>query len=887
MGSTTDGTVQVEAEELVIYRDHIFEPDDWVEIRTLRVERGGSPRGRYFQAKDLASDEAISYLSNRNNGKLNLYLGPNPRRGNYGSGKGNASTDNDVLLARSVFLDFDDADPARALNRIRSARLPDPTMIVSSGRATGSHAYWRFRDPIEDLKLWRQIQIALIRATQSDQSIKNASRIMRIPGTMNFNHTSEGALCYVIKSESRDVLESWHELGVSPAEEFQSFDSGSGDNSDRRKIELLNNLTRNFLDSPCDEGSRNQTLFAAACEYKANGFTFDEAIDELAMKRAVQRDGLPESEARRTVANAYAREVDASISSIQYIEDPMKLVESVNEIKPFNAGAAQSSLDFPEDVPADSPSHGANKAETDGPTDDPIPADAQPRAADIDDRPMVSNVSIRMGQTQTGKREIVTLHRSLDEIRDDAKLVGWPREAKSIGLFYTSYDKDGNEILHPINRVSEVFSMFHSRAQVSWHSGTVPNEAGSILSTITKEEFVDSLRIDPLHSYDSVGEYPHEPPFPDYYYLNRNLPPATGEALRKFLDALNPETEEDRALMLAAMLTPGWGGPPGTRPLFVFSSDWGQGSGKTETAKAIASIWGGAPFLSTQDSWESVMKGLFSSSDWNARVAIFDNVRGRFGGADIESAITSPKLQGWKSYVGQVSRKNDITFFLTYNLPEMSRDLAERSIIIKVGKPRPGRFVQWVSEFVSEHKWALIADLLAILRAPPKCEMPVQGDRWGAWRDSVLARAVESNAEGIASLIESRRPGADEDEDDAEEIAGAISQYVMKNRSDEIKKGEIEITAKEIEIQMVANSLFTPDDTKSKAWNRKKCMSRVRSKMLGRSYLEPVNSPGNDGKQKQVYTNDLGRPVANRGQGGTRSKLFRFRLPEHGTDSEL
>jgi len=263
----------------------------------------------------------------------------------------------------------------------------------------------------------------------------------------------------------------------------------------------------------------------------------------------------------------------------------------------------------------------------------------------------------------------------------------------------------------------------------------------------------------------------------DTYYEECDLPPATGEKLAELLGNLNAKTDEDRALMLAALLTPGWGGSPGTRPVFVFSAEH-TGAGKTETAKLFAEIWGGAAQMDYSDSWANMMKSLFSSDEHNSRVLLFDNVKGRFGDSALESAITAKKMGGWKSYVGHITRPNTTTIYLTFNMPEMTHDLAERSVTIHMGEPDYGfDFISWARKFVAEHRLQIVSDLLDILKGADQCKIGSgQTDRWRAWQRGVLSK-VPGGSKAI-TLSSARKQDIDSDRARGLEYLIAFGAYL-------------------------------------------------------------------------------------------------------------
>lgn len=119
---------------------------------------------------------------------LNIYASANPRF--FMGGK----KDEDVLLARSLFVDIDKISVEEALKRLTAAGLPYPTMIVVSGR--GVHFYWRLLEPITDLARWTALQMRLIQLLGADENIHDPSRVMRVPGFMNVNGC-QPAPCYI------------------------------------------------------------------------------------------------------------------------------------------------------------------------------------------------------------------------------------------------------------------------------------------------------------------------------------------------------------------------------------------------------------------------------------------------------------------------------------------------------------------------------------------------------------------------------------------------------------------------------------------------------------------------------------------------------------------
>jgi len=842
----------------------IFNDGDWIEFRAIRNNSSSNKVHTLYRQAPIKEDDSSlnEWLTAHNAKGWSLYIGANPRSSNRCSGACNAATDNDVEKFNTLFVDFDDADPEEALVRIESASLPEPTLLVASGRATGTHAYWKFNETISDPVLWRSLQIAMIRSVKSDKAIKNPSRIMRLCGTENHKR---GAPCRLLKEGN--TYDTWESIGIKPAEEVQSFQSHH--DPDREPCtENLNTVTLSYLQEETEDGERNNKLVAAAFDYNANNYPIEQAIQELAIERGVGRDGLSEAEAVRTVRNAYKRKATPSFTRTLVEETTTSdLLSDLNETK----GMA------PEGYSPDSASSAVaiKISESDTGVVGGTPNDEGKDITRVDNRPvdprdrvLVSNVSTKVVM-ENGRRKVVTLYKPVDEIAFEMSeaLGGYPRRSTATGVFAIKETKKERVELWSILDTNDLFALLHDRAIVRWVRGECETIQGDTLSAITKTEFFRWVKDNMEPSYDGVSEYPHVPPRRSTFYIPTELPEPTGECLNEFVNALNPATENDRKLMLAAMMTPGWGGASGARPMFVFTSDYGQGSGKTETAKAIGRIWGGSATLDYEDNWQNISKRIMSSDDWLSRVFLFDNIKGKFSGSAIEAAVTSEFLTGHKMFVGTVKRPNDATFMLTFNLPEMSRDLAQRAVIVKVGKPLAGDFVEWACQFVEEHRLQLISDILHLLKQTAKKVVSAKfADRWRAWQRDVLSKVPNCDVDELAAEIIERRPGADADAEEASSIVQAISDHLILYARRKDSEDITEVTGAEIVKVMEASGNWRANDSFSASANSRKCMSIVKGKLLGRGVLMPIETEGKDGQKrpKKVRVNEEGRPSGSR-----------------------
>ncbi len=165
------------------YINFIFRPEDIAELRLISKDK--RPIQLWHKAKELSQLE--KYLQQQNVAGYNIYVGVNPRK------ELNKSGDENVLLARFLFADFDNIEAGDGCgiwefvsDIIHKADIETPDMAIFSGH--GIHCYWQLKEPLDDLNRWRKIQSGLSEKLNSDKAIKNPERIMRVPGFTNMKN---------------------------------------------------------------------------------------------------------------------------------------------------------------------------------------------------------------------------------------------------------------------------------------------------------------------------------------------------------------------------------------------------------------------------------------------------------------------------------------------------------------------------------------------------------------------------------------------------------------------------------------------------------------------------------------------------------------------------
>lgn len=89
-----------------------------------------------------------------------------------------------IMMARACFIDIDEGG------------LPEtwhiqPSMIVSRSDGQRHHAYWLLNPGVVNMGEWSAIQKRLIARYQSDKTIHNPSRVMRVPGFLHWKDSAD------------------------------------------------------------------------------------------------------------------------------------------------------------------------------------------------------------------------------------------------------------------------------------------------------------------------------------------------------------------------------------------------------------------------------------------------------------------------------------------------------------------------------------------------------------------------------------------------------------------------------------------------------------------------------------------------------------------------
>jgi hypothetical protein len=389
-------------------------------------------------------------------------------------------------------------------------------------------------------------------------------------------------------------------------------------------------------------------------------------------------------------------------------------------------------------------------------------------------RPRFSNSTLSKPQDEKPKVTRVdapTLVANLKVIAGE-----WPKRVEET-LFVETRDYRPVHLITP----GQFFAWIDRSADVFWTKGA---------GMITQERLFEHVRKFTAPQFDAIELYPHEPPQPGLYYMHPPCKPQRQRnVLDQYLDHFCPETKFDRELLRAAIMTPFAGVTPGARPAFRIEGPeidlpqlGGRGVGKTTSVDLIAAPCGGLMELRETESFSEFVTRLLSEDGRTKRVIRVDNLKTlKLSWADLEAFITSQTISGRQLFRGEGRRPNTLTLFVTVNGGSLSKDMASRTVTIRLARPAPNP--NWLHDafaFVEEHRWELIAQILGTLSDEPGNITPES--RWAEWESAVLGRV--SFYEECQALIKARALELDADNQSACECEDHFASKLVEHGHD-------------------------------------------------------------------------------------------------------
>lgn len=204
-----------------------------------------------------------------------------------------------VTCFRNILIEFDEIPLEKQLEFVKGAALPYTTAVFSGSKSI--HFIISLEEPLTDLNEYNLIVKTLYYIIKSkgatpDTKCKNPSRLTRFPGYIR--NGKEQELLEVRGRVSKEELEQFMDITFDKIKE--TYNANMHDQEKyTSKYGVLSSKTLDFLMFGATEGSRNDSIFRAACEMVRAGYS-----DSDIMSKLINLTDLPEMEARRAIQSA-------------------------------------------------------------------------------------------------------------------------------------------------------------------------------------------------------------------------------------------------------------------------------------------------------------------------------------------------------------------------------------------------------------------------------------------------------------------------------------------------------------------------------------------------------------------------------------------------------
>jgi hypothetical protein len=227
MASVVQSIIEPDQDAIQSHLETLFAPcRDEYPAGLVELRYGADFTTAYFNLAPVGIAEAAAFAANRNREGANVYVGVNPRR----PGTKRPAHDTDIAISYWQFADLDDAEAVEMAGK-RLKPLP-PTMTVTTGTEPHRrpHFYWRLDEPVGNMDAWTQRQRGIAQTLDSDPAVVNASRIMRLAGTVSFPSQDKLQRGYRVELTTLRTVFSDERGPVTPAQIETVFPAGVNTN---------------------------------------------------------------------------------------------------------------------------------------------------------------------------------------------------------------------------------------------------------------------------------------------------------------------------------------------------------------------------------------------------------------------------------------------------------------------------------------------------------------------------------------------------------------------------------------------------------------------------------------------------------------------------------
>jgi hypothetical protein len=151
----------------------------------------------------------------------------------------------------------------------------------------------------------------------------------------------------------------------------------------------------------------------------------------------------------------------------------------------------------------------------------------------------------------------------------------------------------------------------------------------------------------------------------------------------------------------------------------------------------------------------------------------------RFSWAEYEAMITEDVISGWELYEGEGRRANTVNWAITMNGGSLSRDIADRTVVIKLARSEyDGNWWEAVVKYIKDHRESILVEVRDLLIAPPPEGFTVSS-RWSEWETAVLSKVHDPQACQV--VIARRRQEIDADAEETTDVRTYFAKRAADN----------------------------------------------------------------------------------------------------------
>lgn len=220
--------------------------------------------------------------------------------------------DLNVSVFRNILFEIDGRPLSEQADYFeRELALPFTTKVFSGGKSL--HYILSLAEPLRSIDEYsRLVKMLYSIADWSDPSNKNPSRFTRLGGVTRRENSSLQEVIEIrprVTTEQLSMFLAEHESKLiekelEEKEHLKGFTEVAPSELAPGSRGILTLRTKTFMSEGAKPGERNRSLFFAACDFKNNLYTQEEAMEQL-LPAATELCGLSQFEATTAIASAF------------------------------------------------------------------------------------------------------------------------------------------------------------------------------------------------------------------------------------------------------------------------------------------------------------------------------------------------------------------------------------------------------------------------------------------------------------------------------------------------------------------------------------------------------------------------------------------------------